>query len=585
MNESVMSLARGQRLTPGMLFGLLSVFGPPLLLPNVSSAQTSGDDSSGSCLRLVRNLLGGNVGNWGQAGAPVAFPAGGAVSSFTGVGPASFTLQGSTAGYSLLGVQLSFTQNTTYALRVMVSNYSGNYPGRNFEILGASPNDFSGVTHLNFGGNGVYALVFTYLGQDALYLARVGINVDGGASRATGPGGFTVTDLSLERLSSASAPPSEYVTPGYAWGFNSPLENTYDSTTGMLFESAGRPCPNTYRNVWAVTADSFGDNTYSFPNQLANNLAMGYVFFVDSVPGRKLATAQANIDALLSNASVVQTDALLPTITSLPSTVAKPNGLIVEGGVDDIVLGSTAAQLEAVAASIISNIRSRNLTAILMTVSPFGNNRNWTSEREQVRLAYNQWLRGQAAAQKGDYVYDMAASAAAGGLADNNNSALLASSFDSGDGLHPNLAGGDQIAQRLAQILDTVGVPVSASATGITAGKRSTLTAMPAGLGPFTYQWYQGTSGNASKPIAGATGASYTTPALDATTDYWVQVTSAGGARVDSATIAITVAGGGSGGSENSSDGPLPLWAMGALGAGLVGIASRRFKKTVRSRV
>ena len=30
-----------------------------------------------------------------------------------------------------------------------------------------------------------------------------------------------------------------------------------------------------------------------------------------------------------------------------------------------------------------------------------------------------------------------------------------------------------------------------------------------------------------------------------------------------------------------SSDGPIPLWALGALSAGLLGIASRRLKKAV----
>jgi hypothetical protein len=30
---------------------------------------------------------------------------------------------------------------------------------------------------------------------------------------------------------------------------------------------------------------------------------------------------------------------------------------------------------------------------------------------------------------------------------------------------------------------------------------------------------------------------------------------------------------------HNTTDGPIPLWALGALGAGLVGIATRRFKK------
>ncbi len=426
-----------------------------------------------SCLRVIRNELGGNSGNWGQAGAPVSFSDGGTVSSFTGGGPASFTLQGSTADYSLLGTQLDLVQNTTYSLRVTVSGYAGNYPGSNFEIVGAPPDSFTGLTALDFIGNGVYALVFTYTGPDAPYLARVGINVDAGPNGGSGPGGFTVSNLSLEKLASSHAVPGEYVTSGYTWGFNYPLLNSYNSSTGILTESAGQPCANTYQKVWAVTADSFGDNGYSFPNQLANSLAPDYVFFVNSVPGRTLATAQANIDSLLSNTVVVQTDTLLPT-ESLPSTVAKPNGLIVEGGVDDIVQGSSAAQLEAVAGSIIHDIESKGLSAILITVSPFGNNVDWTPAGEQVRLDYNQWLRTQASPQNGIYIYDMAAAASAGGLADNHNLAILAPKFDIGDGLHPNLAGGLRIANELRNMLHETPVsghhpdgPVPVSALGV----------------------------------------------------------------------------------------------------------------------
>jgi lysophospholipase L1-like esterase len=122
--------------------------------------------------------------------------------------------------------------------------------------------------------------------------------------------------------------------------------------------------------------------------------------------------------------------------------------------VNDIVQGSSAMQLEGVAQSIISDTESKSLSAILVTVAPFGNNTNWTPVLEQARLAYNQWVRAQPSSARGIYVYDMAAPQSAGGLADDTNPALLAVAFDSGDGVHPNLAGGQQIAGRLKQILD-----------------------------------------------------------------------------------------------------------------------------------
>jgi alpha-tubulin suppressor-like RCC1 family protein len=127
--------------------------------------------------------------------------------------------------------------------------------------------------------------------------------------------------------------------------------------------------------------------------------------------------------------------------------------------------------------------------------------------------------------------------------------------------------------------------PVTTSASTVKVGQTSTLQVTPLGSGPFTYQWYQGTSGSTSNPIAGATGASFTTPALTVTHSYWVKTIGPTGLVEDSATITITVTGGGAGGAgSGATDGPLPLWALGALGAGLMGIASRRLKKPALER-
>jgi hypothetical protein len=118
---------------------------------------------------------------------------------------------------------------------------------------------------------------------------------------------------------------------------------------------------------------------------------------------------------------------------------------------------------------------------------------------------------------------------------------------------------------------------VTDSASTVAFGGTSTISVTASGGGPFTYQWFQGTSGDTSTPIAGATGSSYTTPALTATTSYWVQVVSAAGPPQNSSTVTIIVTGGGS--DAVSTDGPLPLWALVALGGSLVGLGSRRLKK------
>jgi len=74
----------------------------------------------------------------------------------------------------------------------------------------------------------------------------------------------------------------------------------------------------------------------------------------------------------------------------------------------------------------------------------------------------------------------------------------------------------------------------------IVSGQTTTLTVVASGTSPLSYQWYQGTTGSTNKLIAGATSSSFTTPALLATTDFWVRVTNALG-HADSNTATVTV--------------------------------------------
>jgi len=76
----------------------------------------------------------------------------------------------------------------------------------------------------------------------------------------------------------------------------------------------------------------------------------------------------------------------------------------------------------------------------------------------------------------------------------------------------------------------------------ISSGQTATMTVVASGSPTLTYQWYQGSSGVTTNPISGATASSYATPALTATTSYWVRVTnSAGHADSTTATITVTV--------------------------------------------
>ncbi len=71
-------------------------------------------------------------------------------------------------------------------------------------------------------------------------------------------------------------------------------------------------------------------------------------------------------------------------------------------------------------------------------------------------------------------------------------------------------------------------------------GASATLSVAAAGSGALSYQWYVGASGTTAAPIQGANAASYSTPALTATTSYWVRVSDSR-SQADSATATVTV--------------------------------------------
>jgi len=75
----------------------------------------------------------------------------------------------------------------------------------------------------------------------------------------------------------------------------------------------------------------------------------------------------------------------------------------------------------------------------------------------------------------------------------------------------------------------------------INSGETTSLNASADGTPPFTYQWYQGASGVDTTPV-GNDSSSFTTPALSATTSYWVKVSNAANPSGDNSnTATVTV--------------------------------------------
>ena len=69
-------------------------------------------------------------------------------------------------------------------------------------------------------------------------------------------------------------------------------------------------------------------------------------------------------------------------------------------------------------------------------------------------------------------------------------------------------------------------------------GQTVTLTVSPEQPGTFKFQWFSGHAGFTSTPIANATSASFTTPPINVTSEFWVRVSDACG-TIDSQTATI----------------------------------------------
>lgn len=90
---------------------------------------------------------------------------------------------------------------------------------------------------------------------------------------------------------------------------------------------------------------------------------------------------------------------------------------------------------------------------------------------------------------------------------------------------------------------DDVVAPLFATqpaSTSITSGGVATLTLVATGSPTPAIQWYQGNSGDTTTPV-GTNSPIFTSPILNATTNYWARISNTGG-PLDSDTITVTVA-------------------------------------------
>jgi hypothetical protein len=130
------------------------------------------------------------------------------------------------------------------------------------------------------------------------------------------------------------------------------------------------------------------------------------------------------------------------------------------------------------------------------------------------------------------------------GGCDTASTALMASLINNGPG-NASLMAWDQRAAAAAYGSGTttcteVSIASHPQSTSIPSGSSANLSVTASGTGPFTYQWYRGTSGTTTNPV-GTNSASFNTGTLTATTSYWVRVTNCTDKTANSNAATVTV--------------------------------------------
>jgi lysophospholipase L1-like esterase len=117
-------------------------------------------------------------------------------------------------------------------------------------------------------------------------------------------------------------------------------------------------------------------------------------------------------------------------------------------GVNDIGSGANSAatqtsigdRLIAAYTKIVGDAKKLGYVTIGGTIMPFGRNSYAGAEREKTRKRVNKWIMESGVY---DHSVDMAAM-----LADSANAEVLDKKYDSGDGLHPSVAGYQAVADK-----------------------------------------------------------------------------------------------------------------------------------------
>lgn len=202
-------------------------------------------------------------------------------------------------------------------------------------------------------------------------------------------------------------------TPGYRFvsGSSGVIEPAQKIAIGYYFSK--------YSNMLAA-GDSFANDGVDWPAQL--RAIVGNAVTVNAEAGWKL------------------TNKIVPAaLTSVAS--GQYGAIAIQGGVNDASALIDQQDIRDAVTSLVIAARSKEMKVLIANISPWKGAAGWTAPKGSISDSYNTWLASGALGEDVEIVDIYSA------LDDPGNPGYILPAYDSGDGLHPNVAGMAVIAE------------------------------------------------------------------------------------------------------------------------------------------
>lgn len=320
-----------------------------------------------------------------------------------------------------------------YAVRVTVRNVSGAITDMLTHAGGTGT--FTRVdSFANAAADGTTSAVILCMIFDCTASGTLAIRFGARCSAAGGthPVSMEIGQAAISEIAIDSSLPVPYVFP--SGGNIISTAHSVAESNGVLTESFSGDGNYHGQSSVMVLSDSFGNDTTDWPNVLRNNLHNTHAIYSNGISGRTLLQIVSDALAQLDLSAYTVSGAY--TYLPFPDYVARPGMAIIGAGINDISGLATLQDMVDRFHAVSTVCFAAGVTRILwFDLPPFKGLATWTQAKEDVRQAWNTAIAALVATDSRLELFRISE------VLGDTDPLYLNSTYDSGDGLHPNATG------------------------------------------------------------------------------------------------------------------------------------------------